>query len=110
MSGWSTIESDPGVFTRLSRDIGIRGTQVEEIVTMEDQVMRPHMSGRRRDPQDEEGIPPPGLQRPPASVPSELPGLPAGSEMAPMAACVLAPLPPRVTLQGAAAVESVSMQ
>eukprot|EP00285_Hemiselmis_virescens_P008886 CAMPEP_0173392256 /NCGR_PEP_ID=MMETSP1356-20130122/18852_1 /TAXON_ID=77927 ORGANISM="Hemiselmis virescens, Strain PCC157" /NCGR_SAMPLE_ID=MMETSP1356 /ASSEMBLY_ACC=CAM_ASM_000847 /LENGTH=359 /DNA_ID=CAMNT_0014350003 /DNA_START=67 /DNA_END=1146 /DNA_ORIENTATION=+ len=34
--GWSTIESDPGVFTRLARDIGIRGAQVEEIVTMED--------------------------------------------------------------------------
>jgi ubiquitin carboxyl-terminal hydrolase L5 len=55
MVGWSTIESDPGVFTQLSHDIGIRGTQVklkldvhpnipqlirveqvEEIVTMED--------------------------------------------------------------------------
>jgi len=34
--GWSTIESDPAVFTSLSRDFGIRGTQVEEIVTMED--------------------------------------------------------------------------
>ena len=57
MVGWSTIESDPGVFTQLSHDLGIRGTQVilfqlwfvpsktpqwirveqvEEIVTMED--------------------------------------------------------------------------
>mmetsp|Transcript_40594 Transcript_40594/g.83036 ORF Transcript_40594/g.83036 Transcript_40594/m.83036 type:complete len:366 (-) Transcript_40594:416-1513(-) len=35
-AGWSTIESDPGVFTQLSQDLGIRGTQVEEIVTMED--------------------------------------------------------------------------
>mmetsp|Transcript_22654 Transcript_22654/g.55916 ORF Transcript_22654/g.55916 Transcript_22654/m.55916 type:complete len:360 (+) Transcript_22654:159-1238(+) len=34
---WTTIESDPGIFTRLSHDIGIRGTQVEEIVTMEDE-------------------------------------------------------------------------
>mmetsp|Transcript_13866 Transcript_13866/g.32935 ORF Transcript_13866/g.32935 Transcript_13866/m.32935 type:complete len:363 (-) Transcript_13866:243-1331(-) len=35
-AGWSTIESDPGVFTQLSQDLGIRGTQVEEIVTMDD--------------------------------------------------------------------------
>jgi hypothetical protein len=41
MSGWSTIESDPGVFTRLSRDIGIRGTQVEEVWDLDDQVIVP---------------------------------------------------------------------
>ena len=41
MSGWSTIESDPGVFTRLSRDIGIRGTQVEEVWDLDDQVIAP---------------------------------------------------------------------
>ena len=36
MGGWSTIESDPGVFTQLSHDLGIRGTQVEEIISMDD--------------------------------------------------------------------------
>jgi len=35
-TGWSTIESDPGVFTALAHDFGARGAQIEEIVTMDE--------------------------------------------------------------------------
>jgi hypothetical protein len=41
MSGWATIESDPGVFSEMMKMFGVKGVEMEEVFSLSEPSLLP---------------------------------------------------------------------